>query len=256
MDHAVTNPFDLTGEVALVTGGGTGLGLAIAESMVAAGARVILLGRREGPISEAAARLGERASYLVEDVTKLGSNSNLAERASEKFGPISILVNNAGVHLKKPAMETSDEEFQRVLATHVLGSHAAMRALVPGMLERGRGSVLFIASMASLFGFTQVVAYSAAKSAMLGMVRSLATELSPRGVRVNAIAPGWIDSVMMRQALAGDPRRSEKILSRTPMQRFGKPEEIGPVAVFLSSPAAAFITGVCLPVDGGVSIGF
>ena len=256
MDNAVTNPFDLSGEVALVTGGGSGIGLAIAESMVAAGAQVILMGRREGPIREAAARLGKQASYLVHDVTQLGADSNLAELAAEKFGPISVLVNNAGVHLKKPALEISEAEFQTVLATHVLGSHAATRALVPGMLERGRGSVLFIASMASIFGIPQVLAYSAAKSAMLGMVRTLATELSPQGVRVNAIATGWIDSAMMRKALAGDPRRSEKILSRTPMQRFGQPGEIGPAAVFLSSPAASFITGVCLPVDGGVSIGF
>jgi gluconate 5-dehydrogenase len=129
-------------------------------------------------------------------------------------------------------------------------------AVGPGMLQRRRGSIVFTASMASLFGIPLVVAYSAAKSAYLGMVRTLATELSPGGVRVNAIAPGWIDSPMLRQALSNDPPRQQKIISRTPMGRFGDADDIGWAAVYLSSPAAKFVTGAVLPVDGGASIGF
>jgi gluconate 5-dehydrogenase len=124
------------------------------------------------------------------------------------------------------------------------------------MIERKHGSILFTASMASLFGLPLVLAYSAAKSAYLGMVRSLATEAGAFGIRVNAIAPGWIESDMLRKALTGDEQRSRKILSRTPMQRFGDPADIGWAAVYLCSPAARFVTGVVLPVDGGASIGF
>ena len=124
------------------------------------------------------------------------------------------------------------------------------------MMRHKAGSILFIASMASLFGIPKVVAYSAAKSAYLGMVRAMATELSPHGVRVNAIAPGWIETDMSRAAMKADPEREKKILSRTPMGCFGEPDDVGMAAVYLCSPAAKFITGVVLPVDGGVSIGF
>ena len=136
-------------------------------------------------------------------------------RAEALFGPVTILVNNAGIHLKKPALETSDEEFLGVLKTHVLGSHALTRAVLPGMLRRRHGSIVFIASMASLFGLPNVFAYSAAMSAHLGTVRALATEVSPSGVRVNAIAPGWIETEMSRRAMAGDPKRKLRILART-----------------------------------------
>ena len=124
------------------------------------------------------------------------------------------------------------------------------------MIKRRRGNILFTASMASLFGIPSVVAYSAAKSAYLGIVRSLAAEISVHGIRINAIAPGWIESKMMRRALKGDPERAQKIISRTPMKRFGSPDDIGWTATFLCSPAAQFITGTVLPVDGGASIGF
>jgi gluconate 5-dehydrogenase len=160
------------------------------------------------------------------------------------------------VHLKKNAVATTPEEFAGVLNTHVLGAFALTRAVLPGMIERQHGNVLFIASMASLIGIPQVVAYSAAKSAYLGMVRSLAAEVSARNVRVNAIAPGWIESEMMRRALDGDPARRDKILGRTPLGRFGAAADVGWAAVYLCSPAARFLTGVVLPVDGGVSIGF
>ena len=144
----------------------------------------------------------------------------------------------------------------QVLTTHVLGAHAISRAVAPGMIERRAGSILFIASMASFLGVPNVVAYSAAKSAYLGMVRALASELSPKGIRVNAIAPGWIQTDMVRHSLENDPERERKILSRTPMGTFGMAEDVGMAAVYLCSPAGKFVTGVVLPVDGGASIGF
>jgi len=249
-------PFRLDREVALITGGGTGLGLAIARCMASAGARVVLAGRRPAVLKQAVAALAPRAGFVVYDVTRFKDAPRAVAKAEALFGPISILVNNAGIHLKKPALETNEEEFLSVLKTHVLGSHALTRTVLPGMVRRRHGAIIFIASMASLFGVPNVFAYSAAKSAYLGMVRALALEASPLGVRVNAIAPGWIETEMTRRAMAGDPARKRRILARTPMARFGEPEDVGAAAVYLCSPAARFVTGTVLPVDGGVSIGF
>jgi gluconate 5-dehydrogenase len=249
--------FSLAGETALITGGGTGLGFGIASCMAAAGAKVVLVGRREPELQAAAAQIGERANYVAHDITRLDTASELVAKAEAAAGsPVSILVNNAGIHLKKPAVDTTPDEFQSVLTTHVCAAHALSRAVLPGMLDRGHGNILFTASMASFMGIPLVIAYSAAKSAYLGMTRALASEVSPNGVRVNAIAPGWIESPMLRKALDSDAQRSNKILGRTPMGRFGDPEDIGWTAVFLTSSAAKFITGAVLPVDGGASMGF
>jgi NAD(P)-dependent dehydrogenase (short-subunit alcohol dehydrogenase family) len=249
-------PFSLNGEVALITGGGTGLGLAMARCMAMAGARVILAGRRAAVLEAAAADIGPQAGFVVCDVTRLKDAPRIVARAAALFGPITILVNNAGIHLKKPALETTEEEFLRLLKTHVLGAHALTRAVLPSMLRRRHGAIIFVASMASLFGVPNVFAYGASKSAYLGMVRALATEVSPLGLRVNAIAPGWMDTDMVRKAMAGDAARKKRILARTPLGRFGESDDVGAAAVYLCSPAAKFVTGIVLPVDGGVSIGF
>ncbi|HEV2695961.1 MAG TPA: glucose 1-dehydrogenase [Verrucomicrobiae bacterium] len=250
------NPFSLKGETALITGGGTGLGLGMAKCFVAAGAKVVLVGRRADALAAAVKDLGKAASFAVHDITQLDEAKNFIQRVEKKSGAISILVNNAGIHLKKPAVEITAAEFNTVFQTHVAAAFSLTTAVLPGMMKRKHGNILFTASMASLFGIPLVAAYSAAKSAHLGLVRSLATEVSPQGVRVNAIAPGWIESAMMLKALSGDPERSKKILGRTPMNRFGTAEDIGLAAVYLCSPAAKFVTGVVLPVDGGASIGF
>jgi NAD(P)-dependent dehydrogenase (short-subunit alcohol dehydrogenase family) len=255
--QSMNNAFSLRGETAMITGGGTGLGLGMAQCFVKAGARVVLVGRRESELRKACVQLGPSARYVAHDITETAEAARTIRQARAAIGGgISILVNNAGIHLKKPAHETSAAEFAAVLNTHVVAAHALTSAVLPQMVKRGHGSVLFTASMASLFGLPQVVAYSAAKSAYLGMVRSLATELGEHGVRVNAIAPGWIESAMLQQAMRGDPRRKQRIMARTPMHRFGEPHDIGWAAVYLCSPAAKFITGVVLPVDGGASIGF
>ena len=248
--------FSLRGEQALITGGGTGIGLAIAQAMHAAGARVVLIGRREAELAEAVRGLGDGSSYLVHDITVFAAAGPLVARIAQEHGPVTCLVNNAGMHLKKPAVDTTPEEFSQVMNTHIFGAHALSRAVIPGMIERKQGNIIFIASMASLFGIPLVVAYAAAKSAMIGMIRTMATELSPHNVRVNAIAPGWIDTAMSRQAFAGDPNRKSKIISRTPMARLGEPEDVGWAAVYIASPAAKFVTGSILPVDGGVAMGF
>jgi len=244
--------FNLAGETVLITGGGSGLGFGMAECFIKAGADVVIVGRREETLKGAVDSLGSGARYVAHDVTLLESAAELIEKA----GPVSILVNNAGVHLKKPAVDTSPIEFDTVMQTHVNAAHALSRAALPGMLERKRGNIIFTASMTSLIGMPSVIAYSAAKSALAGMTRALTAEVASEGVRVNAIAPGWIESPMLRKALSGDEERSNKILGRTPMKRFGDPEDIGWAAVYLCSPAAKFVSGVLLPVDGGASIGF
>ena len=249
--------FSLARERAIVTGGGSGLGEAVARCLASAGARVVISGRRESVLRDACERLGQRVSYVVHDVTDVSGAERLAEAAAKRNdGAATILVNNAGVHLKKPALAESPQEFRDLLDTHVVGSMALTRTVASTMLEQGRGSIVFVTSMAALFGIPEVAAYSAAKSAVLGLVRSLAVEWSGRGVRVNAIAPGWIDSAMSRQALETDAQRKQRILARTPMGRLGEPDDVGWAAVYLCSEQAKFVTGQQLVVDGGASVGF
>jgi NAD(P)-dependent dehydrogenase (short-subunit alcohol dehydrogenase family) len=232
------NPFDLTNETALITGGGTGIGLGIARCMARAGATVVLVGRREAELKRAVEAIGPRARQVAWDVTHVDRAAELLDRASGVAGaPVSVLVNNAGVHLKKPAVDTSPAEFNAVLQTHVVAAHALTSVALPGMIARKHGVVLFTASMVSFFGMPLVVAYAAAKSAHLGMVRSLSTEVAQHGVRVNAIAPGWIESDMLHKALSADADRKTRIEQRISAKRFGHPDDIGNAAVYLASPA-------------------
>jgi NAD(P)-dependent dehydrogenase (short-subunit alcohol dehydrogenase family) len=248
--------FSVKGQLAIVTGGGTGLGFATTSCLVAGGARVVITGRRKEVLDNAVQHLGPMVSAEQHDVTDADSSTSLLERIQQTHGSPTILVNNAGTHVKKTIEDHSVEDFRSILATHVEGAFTMTRATVPYMRRAGKGSIVFIASMSSLIGVPNIVGYSAAKAAYLGMVRSLATELGPANIRVNAIAPGWIETPMLSQALSGDPERKNKILSRTPQKRFGTPAEIGWAIVYLSSPAASFVNGTVLPVDGGASIGF
>jgi len=250
------NAFRLDGKLALVTGGGTGLGFGICRALTEAGARVVMTGRREDVLKDACKQLGASAAYVRHDVTDLPSIPGLVAQAEDRFGLVDILVNNAGNYLKKPAVDTVDADFASVLHTHLFGSYALSRECGRRMMARKRGSILMIVSMASLFGIPLVSAYSAAKSALLGLTRALTVEFSPHGVRVNAIAPGWFDTALNRKAFETDPARKRKILERTPLGTLGNEMDVGYAAVYLSSPAAKFVTGVCLPVDGGASIGF
>jgi gluconate 5-dehydrogenase len=249
------NRFRLDGEVALITGGGTGIGLAIARCMAEAGAQVVIAGRTESTLRQACESIGPACTSECYDVTQFEKAPALVERIRKRLGKISILVNDAGVHLKKPAIETSEAETARILETHLLGGLALTRACAPGMIQARSGAILFMGSMSSLLGIPMVIAYTAAKTACVGAVRALASELSPHNVRVNAILPGWIETEMLHRALDSDPKRRQRILDRTLMQRFGSPEDIGHAAVYLCSPAAGFVTGTALAVDGGASIG-
>lgn len=192
--------------------------------MAAAGARVVLVGRRRPELERAAAAIGGAASWVAHDITELEQAGALLGEAEAAAGaPVSILVNNAGIHLKKPAAETTPAEFQSVLTTHVCAAHALTAAVLPGMLARGHGNILFTASMTCFMGVPLIIAYSAAKGAYAGMVRSLAVEVSGHGVRVNGIAPGWMDSPMLRQALDQDEARKNKILGGLPWAASARP---------------------------------
>lgn len=248
----MNNAFRIDGQRAVVTGGGSGLGLGIAKVFVEAGAEVIIIGRNEEKLREAQQQLGERCSYRAFDVTKLDEIPQLVK----EIGTVDILVNCAGVHLKKWALDVTDEEFLNVLNVHVMSVFSLSREFAKLMVEQGRGSIVLISSMTAIMGMEQVVAYTTAKSAILGLQRSLVAELSQKGVRVNTIAPGWIDTPMFHKATDNDPQRKANILRRIPMKTFGQPEDIGYAALYLSSPAGNYVNGVFLPVDAGASEAF
>lgn len=248
--------FSLEGKLALITGGGTGIGLGIAKAMIEAGARVVITGRREEVLQNAVKELGEQASYRVNDITDKASLPQLVADIENNEGAIDILVNNAGIHHKAMAQDTSDEDFERILQTNVLSVFALTRECAKYMLKRQSGSILMIGSMAGLFGIDKVVAYGTSKTALTGLVNALVTEYSTSNVRVNAIAPGWIESNMFLNAINQDEKRKQQITNRIAMDRFGQTSDIGNTAVFLSSEAASYITGVVLPVDGGATVNF
>ena len=243
-------------KTAIVTGGGSGIGLAIAKKLYSDGFKVIILGRDEKKLQEATGAIGPEAGYYAFDLSNLDQIPELVKNIGADHGSIDVLVNNAGIHLKKPMQEMSDEEFIRVIQTNQVAVFALTREVSKVMIDQNNGVVLNVSSMASQYGIPLVMGYTAAKSAVEGMTRAMAVELSPLGIRVNCIAPGFIETAMSRKALAADPERKNKVLGRTPMRRLGQVEEIADAAAFLCSDAASFITGVVLPVDGGNSIGF
>ncbi len=251
------NVFSLEGRVAIVTGGATGLGLGITKCMIKAGARVIAIGSRPAEKAEEALKpFGEKIHYVQHQITDTEHTQELTDRLYEEYGHLDILVNNAGNHCKKPIEEMSVEEFESVLKVHLTGAFALSKAVIPYMKRQRSGSILFQASMTSYIGQPYVTGYAAAKAGYLGMIHVLTAECAEYGVRVNGIAPGWIDTPMFHQATDHDPKRLKKIMERIPMKTTGVPEDIGNAAVFLCSDAARYISGVCLPVDGGALIGF
>ncbi|MFW6389007.1 MAG: SDR family NAD(P)-dependent oxidoreductase [Marinilabiliaceae bacterium] len=241
---------------AIVTGGTTGLGKAITKTFIDAGIFTIIIDRNRENIETAKKEFGDKCGYELFDLSNLREMPGFIDQLDKKYGHLDILVNNAGVHLKKDALDVSDEEFQKVIQINQNVVFALSREVARKMEPKGSGVILNISSMAAKYGIPQVIAYTAAKSAVEGMTRALAVEWSPKGIRVNAIAPGFIYSKMSASALDNDPERKERVFARTPMKRMGQPEEVGAAALFMVSDAASYITGTVLPVDGGNSIGF
>lgn len=245
-----------TKKIAIVTGGGSGIGLAIAQKFVANNITTIIVGRDEQKLQTAKEQLGDWCVPIPCDLNDLTVLPALVKKIVNEFGTIDILVNNAGINQKKKFTEVTDEEFQRVLLTNVTAVFALSREVAKCMLEKGSGVIINISSMASQYGIPKVIAYTASKSAIEGMTKAMATELSPNGIRVNCIAPGFIATAMSAKALNNDPERRDKALGRTPMGFLGDPSDIGDAALFLATDASKYITGTVLRVDGGNAIGF
>jgi NAD(P)-dependent dehydrogenase (short-subunit alcohol dehydrogenase family) len=252
---ALENAYGLAGKTALVTGGGSGIGLAIAKCLAQAGASLLIAGRRLDVLEAACAEIGNAKAVPLD----LSDPPQVKERAAallSQHESIDILVNNAGNTLKKPFVESNLQEFDSVFDVHVRGALELTRALLPSQMKRGQGSIIFTSSMTAFIGQPNVLGYTVAKTAISGVIRGLAAEVSAGGVRVNGVAPGWIDTELYRKATAGDIPRQQKILGRIAMNRLGTPEEVGWACAFLASNAARYITGQVLLVDGGAEAGF
>lgn len=250
------NPFSLSGKLAVVTGGGTGIGLGISKALTQAGANVIIIGRREDVLQQAIIEIGGNTRYVCYDIQDRKGMPALVNEIEGSFGAIDILVNNAGAHLKKLSLDTEDEEFDAIMLTNLASAFTLTRECVKRMQTRRSGSVILISSMTGIFGMDKVIAYGSSKTALIGMMRGMVMEYSSFNVRVNAIAPGWIESPMLEKAMNADEARKNKIMSRIPYKSFGKGEDIGLSVVYLCSDAAKYVTGVVLPVDGGAAYAF
>lgn len=243
-------------KIALVTGGASGIGYAIAQEFVKNDIYTVIIGRNKEKLQTAKNSLGDLCETLSFDLGELSKIPGVIQEIVDRLGRIDILVNNAGINMKKEFCDVSDEDFMSIIQTNLISIFAISREVVKFMIPKGKGSIINISSMASQYGIPKVIAYTASKSALDGMTRAMAVELSPKGIRVNSIAPGFIATDMSAKALNNDPERKQKVMSRTPMGYLGEPSDIGATAVFLASDAAKYITGVILPVDGGNSIGF
>ncbi len=243
-------------KVAIVTGGAAGLGLAMTKRLVKENIQTIMIGRKEEVLKQTAEELGPLCAYKVLDLQQLDAIPCCIGEIIQEYGQIDILINNAGINLKKEFLEVTDSDFYNIIQTNVLSVFAISREVAKGMIEKGEGAIVNISSMAAQYGIPKVIAYTAAKSAIEGMTKAMAVELSPLGIRVNCIAPGFIKTAMSSKALDNDPERKQKVLSRTPMGHLGLPEDVASTAYYLSSDDARYITGVIIPVDGGNSIGF
>ncbi len=245
--------FDLSGRVAVVTGGTTGLGHAIALGLAEAGADVVATSRRTEQVDKTAAEIesrGHRTLRLTSDVQKRETIQAVHDAVLKEFGKVDILVNAAGVTHKAPTLEVDEADWSRVLDINLNGTLRASQIFGPTMVRAGYGRIINIASLTTFVGFYRVAAYSASKAAVGSFTKVLAVELAQTGVNVNAIAPGMFPTELNASLINGTPR-GEELLMRTPMRRYGNASELAGTAVFLASEAASFITGEIIAVDGG-----
>ena len=249
-------PVPLAGRVALVTGAGRGLGAATAAALAAAGAAVACGGRTVAATEATAERIregGGRARAFPLDVTRADQIAAIVADVEGALGAIDVLVNNAGITLDKKTVEVTDDDWERVLATNLTSMFRLARAVAPGMQARGRGKIINVGSMYGVIGVPRYAAYCASKAGVDGLTRSLAVEWARYGIQVNCVAPGYMNTDIPRAALA-DPRTRELFLSKIPARRIGEPEDIGPLVVYLASPASDYMTGQTLYLDGGQTI--
>lgn len=249
----MSNPLDLSNRVAVVIGGTSGIGRAIALGLAGQGADVVPTGRRENHIEEvckAVEALGRRTLRHITDIRDRPSIDALRDKTIEHFSRVDILVNAAGFTFKKPTIQICEEQWCSIFDTNLTGPLRACQSFYEPLKASGRGRIINIVSLSSFVAFFEVAAYCATKTALLSLTRSLAVEWAADGISVNAIAPGIFPTEMTNDIVSGTPRGQELLL-RTPMRRFGNPEELAGAAILLASDGASFITGQCLAVDGG-----
>jgi len=247
----MTNPFDLSGKVAVVTGANTGIGQAIALALAGAGADIAAVGRT--PAEETVARvdaLGRRAEVVSADLSTIEPVQRVVGQTLERLGRLDILVNNAGIIRRADAVDFSEEDWDAVIDTNLKSVFFLCQAAGRHMIGQGSGKIINIASMLSFQGGIRVPSYTASKSGVGGLTKLLANEWAAKGVQVNAIAPGYI-ATSNTAALQADPVRNNAILDRIPTGRWGNPEDLGGAAVFLASTASDYVNGHILAVDGG-----
>lgn len=252
----------MTGAVTFVTGGGRGIGRAIAHRFARAGARVVVAARSRAQVERVAREVeeaGGSAHFAICDVSAAESVRAAVDAAVERFGPVDILVNNAGYVEGAPLVKLDERLWNRILAVNLTGPYLCTRAVLPGMLERRRGRIINIASIAARKGMAYTSAYCAAKHGVLGFTRAVALEVAQKGITVNAICPGWVETEMTNAAIqrivektgrsAGEARRTLEEMN--PLRRFVRPEEVAAVALFLAGDDASAITGQAYNIDGG-----
>jgi 2-deoxy-D-gluconate 3-dehydrogenase len=247
------NPFDLTGKIALVTGGNGGIGLGIAQGLAEAGAQIAIVGRNAEKNAAAVKALGGQALALVADVNDAAQVRRMVADTAQHFGGLDILVANAGINIRKPPQDYSAEEWHRIVDTNLTSVFACCQAVYPEMKRRGGGKIVTIGSMTSIFGFDVGPVYAATKGAVVQLTKSLAAAWAKDHIQVNSILPGFIDTELTKKARQVIPGMHERVEGRTPARRWGRPADLAGAAVYFSSVASDFVTGTALPVDGGFS---
>jgi 2-deoxy-D-gluconate 3-dehydrogenase len=248
--------FDLHGKVAIVTGGNGGIGLGIARGLAQAGADIVVAARNSQKTHAAVEQLsalGVRAVGLQTDVTDSAQVSKMVEESTGTLGGVDILVANAGMSIRKRPETYSMEEWAAVITTNLTGVFACCHAVYPQLKSRGGGKIVTIGSMTSIFGLDMAVPYASTKGGVVQMTKSLASAWAADNIQVNCILPGWISTELTEGARRALPRLQESVVDRTPMKRWGTPDDMAGAALFLCSRASDFVTGVALPVDGGFS---
>jgi 3-hydroxybutyrate dehydrogenase len=258
----VSDGAPLRGRAAVVTGGGRGVGAAVAQRLASAGAAVLVAARTSSQVEEVAARLrdeGHTAHATICDVSDESSVEGLAATARDRLGHVDILINNAGIAAAAPIHKTTLDAWTRMLTVNATGAFLCLKAFLPGMVERGWGRVVNVASVAGLSADRYISAYAASKHALVGLTRAAAAEVASRGVTVNAVCPGYLHTEMTRETLTrimqvtgrSEQTALEAILERVPQRRLIEPEEVAETVVFLCFDAARGITGESLVIDGG-----